>query len=73
MKINKHHNVALLELLESNRIELDKVKSNVPEMTDNDEWFAKMESGQDNKEWLIEVVIIPALKAAIINQELKNF
>lgn len=73
MKINKHHNKALLDLLESNKIELDKVKSNVLEMTNNDEWFAKMESGQDIKEWLIEVVIMPALKAAIINQELKNF
>lgn len=76
MKTNKTHNEKILSLLEelyreSEYIDLiDRRINTKEEITDAD----KETLDRNNVDtWLIEEVILPALRDAIINQELPNF
>ena len=76
MKTNKTHNEKILSLLEelyreSEYIDLiDRRINTKDEITDDD----KETLDRNNVEtWLIEEIILPALRDAIINQELTNF
>jgi hypothetical protein len=76
MKINKTHNEKLLSLLEELYREAEYIdfidrKINIKEeITDAD----RNTLDRNNVDtWLIEKIILPALRGAIINQELPNF
>lgn len=76
MKTNKTHNEKILSLLEelyreSEYIDLiDRRINTKDEITDAD----KETLDRNNVDtWLIEEIILPALRDAIINQELTNF
>jgi len=73
MKTNKHHNTTLLGLIEKNQEQLELIRSRSHSKEATKEWKDIMDSHWDVEHWLIEEVIKPALKEAIINQELKNW
>lgn len=73
MTTNKHHNATLLELIEKNQDQLDSLRSRKHSENATQEWIDVMDSHWDVEHWLITEVIKPALKEALVNQELKNW